>query len=93
MLNRRKLGFPVPIRHWLKDEMYDWARDIIVGRGTEYLIDRAAVLRMLDDAPGRAARLLPQDVDAAGVHDLARHLRRAADHPGDPASRSTRSRL
>ena len=26
VLNRRKLGFPVPIRHWLKDEMYDWAR-------------------------------------------------------------------
>src|SRR5690606_304012 len=22
VLNRKKLGFPVPIRHWLKDEMY-----------------------------------------------------------------------
>ncbi|MCW2529356.1 MAG: asnB, partial [Pseudonocardiales bacterium] len=29
VLNRAKLGFPVPIRHWLKDEMYDWAREII----------------------------------------------------------------
>jgi asparagine synthetase B (glutamine-hydrolysing) len=28
VLNRRKLGFPVPIRHWLRDEMYDWARQI-----------------------------------------------------------------
>src|SRR4051794_30753203 len=28
VLERRKLGFPVPIRHWLKDEMYDWARDV-----------------------------------------------------------------
>ena len=27
VLNRAKLGFPVPIRHWLKDVMYDWARD------------------------------------------------------------------
>ena len=27
VLNRPKLGFPVPIRHWLKDVMYDWARD------------------------------------------------------------------
>jgi len=22
VLNRKKLGFPVPIRHWLKDEMH-----------------------------------------------------------------------
>ena len=37
VLNRRKLGFPVPIRHWLRDEMYDWARQIVLevpgGRG------------------------------------------------------------
>ena len=25
VLTRKKLGFPVPIRHWLKNEMYDWA--------------------------------------------------------------------
>ncbi|MDQ1722463.1 MAG: hypothetical protein QOI26_2197, partial [Pseudonocardiales bacterium] len=29
VLNRPKLGFPVPTRPWLRDEMYDWARDII----------------------------------------------------------------
>ena len=35
-------------------------------------------------APGRAARLLAQDLDAAGVHDLARHLRRGPDPPEMP---------
>ena len=29
VINRPKLGFPVPIRHWLKDVMYDWARAIV----------------------------------------------------------------
>src|SRR3954447_26330333 len=29
VINRPKLGFPVPIRHWLKDVMYGWARAII----------------------------------------------------------------
>ncbi|HEU5473962.1 MAG TPA: asparagine synthase (glutamine-hydrolyzing) [Actinophytocola sp.] len=49
VLNRRKLGFPVPIRLWLRDEMYDWARDIIVKSQTEEELDRNAVLRLLDE--------------------------------------------
>jgi asparagine synthase (glutamine-hydrolysing) len=49
VLNRPKLGFPVPIRHWLKDEMYDWARAIITQSQAGHLVDTAAVLRMLDD--------------------------------------------
>lgn len=49
VLNRRKLGFPVPIRVWLRDEMYDWARGIINDSKTEALIDKPAVLRMLDE--------------------------------------------
>ncbi|HEV7656897.1 MAG TPA: asparagine synthase (glutamine-hydrolyzing) [Mycobacteriales bacterium] len=61
VLERRKLGFPVPIRHWLKDEMYDWARDIIDASGTEYLIERAAIRRMLDE-------------HRAGPHDSSRKL-------------------
>jgi asparagine synthase (glutamine-hydrolysing) len=48
VLNRRKLGFPVPIRHWLADEMYPWAREIITGSGTGELIDKPAVLAMLE---------------------------------------------
>jgi asparagine synthase (glutamine-hydrolysing) len=49
VLNRRKLGFPVPIRLWLRDEMYDWARGIIADSKTDELIDKAAVLRLLEE--------------------------------------------
>ncbi len=52
VLNRPKLGFPVPIRHWLKDELYDWARGIIDDSddsGTAELLNLAAVRRMLDE--------------------------------------------
>ncbi|HEX3649659.1 MAG TPA: asparagine synthase (glutamine-hydrolyzing) [Pseudonocardiaceae bacterium] len=49
VLNRRKLGFPVPIRHWLKDEMYEWARQIVLRSQTDELLDRNAVLRLLED--------------------------------------------
>jgi len=48
VLNRAKLGFPVPIRHWLKDEMYDWARAIITESQADALIDRTAALRLLE---------------------------------------------
>jgi asparagine synthase (glutamine-hydrolysing) len=46
--NRSKLGFPVPIRHWLRDEMYAWAREIVRESGTDGLIDKPAVLAMLE---------------------------------------------
>ena len=49
VLNRKKLGFPVPIRHYLKEDSYDWARTIITGSHTEQYIDAAAVVRLLDD--------------------------------------------
>jgi asparagine synthase (glutamine-hydrolysing) len=48
VLDRPKLGFPVPIRHWLRDEMYDWAREIITSSQADALIDRAAALQLLD---------------------------------------------
>jgi asparagine synthase (glutamine-hydrolysing) len=48
VLNRRKLGFPVPIRHWLRDEMFDWARDIVRDSQADHLIDLSAVGRMLE---------------------------------------------
>jgi asparagine synthase (glutamine-hydrolysing) len=49
VLNRRKLGFPVPIRHWLRNEMYDWARAIIAESQTDEHLDRRAVMAMLDE--------------------------------------------
>jgi asparagine synthase (glutamine-hydrolysing) len=32
ILARRKAGFPVPIGHWLRTEMRDWVRDILLDR-------------------------------------------------------------
>ncbi|WP_100332020.1 asparagine synthase (glutamine-hydrolyzing) [Bacillus xiapuensis] len=49
VLNRKKLGFPVPIRHWLKDEMHDWAVKLIKESGTDHLINKQYVLQLLED--------------------------------------------
>ena len=49
MLYRKKLGFPVPIRLWLKDEMYDWAKNIIVTSQTDQYFDKTYFLKLLDD--------------------------------------------
>ncbi|MHC0038943.1 asparagine synthase (glutamine-hydrolyzing) [Pseudoneobacillus sp. C159] len=49
VLNRKKLGFPVPIRHWLKAEMNDWAKKIIRDSATDHLINKSFLLKLLDD--------------------------------------------
>ena len=49
VLNRRKLGFPVPIRLWLRNEMYDWAKGIISDSKTEELLDKKAILALLEE--------------------------------------------
>ncbi|WP_160724067.1 asparagine synthase (glutamine-hydrolyzing) [Bacillus sp. USDA818B3_A] len=49
VLNRKKLGFPVPIRHWLKNEMNEWAKKIIRESNTEHLINKSYVLGLLED--------------------------------------------
>lgn len=49
VLHRAKLGFPVPLRHWLRGtELYDWARQQITESQTDHLLDKAAVMAMLD---------------------------------------------
>jgi len=47
VLNRAKLGFPVPTRPWLAGVMYDWAHEIISSAGTDHLIDTGEALRLL----------------------------------------------
>ena len=49
VLHRRKLGFPVPIRHWLATDMLDWARGIVRDSQTDAILDKAAVLRLIDE--------------------------------------------
>ncbi|WP_243388278.1 asparagine synthase (glutamine-hydrolyzing) [Bacillus kexueae] len=49
VLDRKKLGFPVPIRHWLKEEMYDWARNIIRESETDHLFNKNYFLSLLDE--------------------------------------------
>jgi asparagine synthase (glutamine-hydrolysing) len=49
VLNRKKLGFPVPIRHWLKDEMYDWAINLIRSSPTDYLFNKREIFRLLEE--------------------------------------------
>lgn len=49
VLNRKKLGFPVPIRFWLRDEMYDWARSIIVESQTDQYLNKDYCLQLLED--------------------------------------------
>ncbi|HEV7755538.1 MAG TPA: asparagine synthase (glutamine-hydrolyzing) [Mycobacteriales bacterium] len=48
IVNRPKLGFPVPTRVWLKSVMYDWARDIIGSSGAGQLLDLPYALTLLD---------------------------------------------
>ena len=46
---RPKLGYPVPVRVWLKNELYEWARDIIQNSKADEYINKAAALKMLED--------------------------------------------
>jgi asparagine synthase (glutamine-hydrolysing) len=50
VLHRAKLGFPVPIRHWLRSgELLEWAQDMINSSQAGELVDIAGVRRMLDE--------------------------------------------
>ncbi|GAA5058547.1 asparagine synthase (glutamine-hydrolyzing) [Nocardia callitridis] len=48
VLHRAKLGFPVPLRHWLRGtELYDWAQQQVAESQTDHLLDKAAISDML----------------------------------------------
>jgi asparagine synthase (glutamine-hydrolysing) len=46
---RPKLGFPVPTRNWLKNEHYQWARELIDASPIDHLINKQYVMQLLDD--------------------------------------------
>ena len=47
VVDRKKLGFPVPIRPWLRSEMYDWAHGILDSSGAGELLDLDVVRGLL----------------------------------------------
>ncbi len=48
VLHRKKLGFPVPMRHWLAgDELYGWAQEQIRESETDDIFNKKEVLEML----------------------------------------------
>ncbi|WP_462400524.1 asparagine synthase (glutamine-hydrolyzing) [Lacticaseibacillus pantheris] len=49
VLYRRKLGFPVPIRFWLKNELADWADNIINEAQVDDYINKDYVRQLLAD--------------------------------------------
>ncbi|MBM7661489.1 asparagine synthase (glutamine-hydrolyzing) [Bacillus mesophilus] len=61
VVNRKKLGFPVPIRVWLKNELYDWAIQIIGESETDHLFYKPFIYELLDE-------------HALGKHDHSRKI-------------------
>jgi asparagine synthase (glutamine-hydrolysing) len=48
-IDRKKLGYPVPIRLWLKDELYDWAINIIKSSNADEFINKETALKLVED--------------------------------------------
>jgi asparagine synthase (glutamine-hydrolysing) len=48
IVNRRKLGFPTPTRVWLRNEMYEWAQQILATSGAGGLLNLPYVRGLLD---------------------------------------------
>ena len=46
---RPKLGYPVPVRVWLKNELYDWAKDKIINECAEEYINKNEALKLLEE--------------------------------------------
>lgn len=46
--DRPKLGFPTPIRVWLRKEMYEWAGQILTASAARELVDLSHGLRLLE---------------------------------------------
>ncbi|MGY1738569.1 asparagine synthase (glutamine-hydrolyzing) [Geodermatophilus sp. SYSU D00684] len=48
IMNRRKLGFPVPTADFLAGPLHEWAREIVTASQTQEWLDRDVVLGLLD---------------------------------------------
>jgi asparagine synthase (glutamine-hydrolysing) len=46
---RKKLGYPVPVRVWLRNELYDFAKDIITTSNVDEYLDKNFCLKLLED--------------------------------------------
>ncbi|WP_337035109.1 asparagine synthase (glutamine-hydrolyzing) [Paenibacillus illinoisensis] len=46
--HRKKLGFPVPTRVWLKSEWYTWAKNLIMTANVDQWINKMYVLQLLE---------------------------------------------
>ena len=46
---RPKKGYPVPVRKWLKNELFDWAKQIIEGSTADDFINKEGALRLLEE--------------------------------------------
>lgn len=58
---RPKLGFPIPTRQWLRNEYYQWARELIDASPIDHLINKKYVMQLLEE-------------HKAGVRDNARKV-------------------
>ncbi|WP_191567666.1 asparagine synthase (glutamine-hydrolyzing) [Metabacillus idriensis] len=47
ILDRKKLGFPVPIRKWLKDELHDWTVEKITQSNIDHILNKSEILNLL----------------------------------------------
>ncbi len=45
---RKKLGFPVPIKIWLRNEWYEWAKQLIHAADVDQWLNKAYVLQLLE---------------------------------------------
>lgn len=48
VVSRPKLGFPVPVASWLKNELYDWGRSYLGSETAAEIIDRHAALDLFE---------------------------------------------
>ncbi|HEU4963324.1 MAG TPA: asparagine synthase (glutamine-hydrolyzing) [Bacilli bacterium] len=46
---RPKLGFPIPTRQWLRNEHYQWAKELIHDAPVDHLFNKQYVLQLLED--------------------------------------------